>query len=152
MVRPFQITNVKAGSKYIIMYMYKTRQYFTPFTFIWKKSVYWSSFVIWQEESWDKLQNTQALAFELCTNIPAGRSFFANRTNETLWHLLKKGLLRAVRSSVGLSFHVSELVTCLPLLINVDQILNYRGDCMTEGKWRVRGGNGDPSQINWLNA
>lgn len=66
--------------------------------------------------------------------------------------LQKKGLLRAVRSSVGLSFHISEPVTCLPLLINVDQILNDRGDCMTKGKWRVRGGNGDPRQINWLNA
>ena len=54
MVQPFQITNVEAGSKYI-MYTYKTHQYLTPFTFIWKKSVYWSSFAIWQEKSWDNI-------------------------------------------------------------------------------------------------
>lgn len=39
MVQPFQITNVKAGSQYIIMYIYKNT-YFIPSIFIEKKSVY----------------------------------------------------------------------------------------------------------------
>lgn len=62
MVQPFRITNAKAGSKCVIMYTYKTHQCVTPLTFIWKTSVYWSSFVIWQEESGDKSQNTRAPA------------------------------------------------------------------------------------------
>lgn len=133
MVQPFQITNVKAGSKYIIMYMYKTREYFTPFTFIWKKSVYWSSFAIWQEKSWDNVTKQLGPCLITLHKHSSQRHLLCRQSKQYSFSILQKEGA-ADRSSMGSSSNFSEFVTFLPLLTNVDQILNYWGNCTMKGK------------------
>lgn len=107
MVQPFKITNGKSGSKSIIMYMYKTRQHLTPFTFIWKTSVYWSSFAIWQEK---KLRSR----YKIIRPLPYGSarifqpeaSTLQNRTNETLSTFCRRKGLRMLRPSMGVLLHL----------------------------------------------
>lgn len=149
MVQPFQITNVKAGSKYIIMYMYKTREYFTPFTFIWKKSVYWSSFAIWQEKSWDNVTKQLGPCLITLHKHSSQRHLLCKQSKQYSFNILQKEGA-ADRSSMGSSSNFSEFVTFLPLdkCGPNSQLLRklYDERQITTSCW----GNGDPSQISWL--
>lgn len=128
MVQLSQITNVKAGSKYI-MYMYKTHQHFTPFTFIWKKkSFLLIFFVISQEESQDKLHIKPTSAYNSSHVFQPGTLC---RAIVCVNILQKKGL----ELFCEVSFNSSELVTFFALLINIDQVLNDAENCMIKGKW-----------------
>ena len=145
MVQPFQITNVKAGSKYIIMYMYKTREYFTPFTFIWKKSVYWSSFAIWQEKSWANV--TKQLGPCLITlhrhsSLQTEQTILFQHSAEErgCWQIFHRILLQL--------FRVCDIPSSFDKCGPNSQLLRklYDERQITTSCW----GNGGPSQISWL--
>lgn len=94
-----------------------------------------------------KLQNHQALALWLCTNIPARGLLLQTEPTVPVNNLQKEGIL-TVRSSVGFAFNLSGFVTFLFLLIN--QILNYREELDNKRQITRCWWNDDSSQINWL--
>lgn len=148
MVQPFQITNVKAGSKYI-MSTYKTRQCLTPFTFIWKKSVYWSSFAIWQDKSWDNVTKQLGPCLRTLYKHSSQGHLLCKQSKRYSFNILWRKGAADREMFHGALLQFSEFVTFLPILTKVDQILNYWGNYnkrqITTSCW----GNGDSRQMSW---
>lgn len=133
----------------ISSYLFQIFLIFNFFTFIWKKSVYWSSFAIWQEKSWDNITKQLGPCLRTLYKHSSQGHLLCKQSKRYSFNILWKGAAdREMFHGALLQF--SEFVTFLPILTKVDQILNYWGNYnkrqITTSCW----GNGDSRQMSWL--